>query len=238
MILLFAPAKNMAPDDGYFGPLTSPLFQQEVREIRTWLESLDVADLKAVHKVSDKLARQAYEQLHHPIPASPALLSYKGIAYQYMAPHLFSDEMNAYVSKHLRILSAVYGYLRPFDAIVPYRLEMQAKTPFQLYSYWSERIAALIQDEPVVNLASEEYARVLRRHVDLVDVRFCERDGDKLKEKGVYVKMARGAMVRWMAEENIEAVEDMKRFDGLGYAYDAAASTPSCLVFVRQKEKS
>lgn len=238
MILLFAPAKNMAPDDGYFGGLTQPVFQKEADGIRSWLLSLSVEELKALHKVSDKLAASAYAQLHDPSPVSPALLSYKGIAYQYMAPALFTDEMNAYVQQHLRILSAVYGYLRPFDAITCYRLEMQAKTPFSLYTHWRAKIAPLLEGEEVVNLASEEYAKVLRKVIPLTDVRFCEKEGGKLKEKGVYVKMARGAMVRYLAENNITTLDGLKKFDELGYIYDQAASTEDTLVFVRNKENN
>ena len=142
---------------------------------------------------------------------TPALLAYDGIQYQYMAPQLFTAEQFAYVEAHLRILSGLYGVLRPFDGVTPYRLEMGArlKTSFckSLYDFWGDGLyRALTADgtDTLVNLASEEYAKAVRPWVSppvrWIHVVFGELNGEKLVEKGGYVKMARGEMVRFLAE--------------------------------------
>ena len=238
MIFLFAPTKKMVCDDGWFGELTEPVFLDEAKEMRQLLQNKTQTELKALYKCSDKVAAQAYEDLHSSFPESPAILSYSGIAFRTMAPHLFSDEMEDYARRHLRILSAVYGFLRPYDGVVPYRLEMQTKMPWSLYEFWADKVKSRIaDDEVVVNLASEEYAKVLRKKMKLIDVRFCEQEDGKLKEKGVYVKIARGAMFRWLAENNIEDIEHIKEFDELDYKYDEDASSDDVLVFAREKVK-
>ena len=161
---------------------------------------------------------------------TPAILSYSGIQYQYMAPHVFTDDQMKYIQEHLYILSGFYGLLRPLDAITPYRLEMQTKCPFSLYEFWKEDLAKQV-DEPILNLASEEYAKIIRKYKPLVDVRFIEENG---KEKGVYAKMARGAMVRYLAENKIEHIKDIASFNELDYVFDASQSTEKLYIFQKK----
>ena len=146
---------------------------------------------------------------------------------------------------HLRILSGLYGVLRPFDGVTPYRLEMGArlKTPFckSLYDFWGDGLyRALTADgtDTLVNLASEEYARAVRPWVSppvrWIHVVFGELNGEKLVEKGVYVKMARGEMVRFLAERGAETPEAMKDFDRMGYSYAPERSDDTTYVFLRE----
>ena len=173
------------------------------------------------------------------------VLAYDGIQYQYMAPQLFTAEQFAYVEAHLRILSGLYGVLRPFDGVTPYRLEMGArlKTPFRksLYDFWGDGLyRTLTADgtDTLVNLASEEYARAVRPWISppvrWIHVVFGELDGKRLVEKGVYVKMARGEMVRFLAERGAETPEAMKDFDRMGYAYAPECSDDTTYVFLRE----
>ena len=135
-----------------------------------------------------------------------------------------------YIQGHLYILSGFYGLLKPLDAITPYRLEMQTKCPFSLYDFWKDDLAKQI-DEPILNLASEEYAKIIRKYKPLIDVRFVEENG---KEKGVYAKMARGAMVRYLAENKIENIKDITQFSDLGYTFDASQSTEKLYIFQKK----
>ena len=177
---------------------------------------------------------------------TPAVLSYEGIAFQYMAPSVFEDRQFEYIQNHLRILSAFYGVLKPMDGVTPYRLEMQAKVEIEdarnLYEYWGDILYASVIDNSriIINLASTEYPKCIEKHLTPQDkyitITFCELSGDKLVTKGTYAKMARGEMVRYMAENNIENPVEIKKFDRLGYSFRSDLSSDTEYVFERKTE--
>ena len=107
---------------------------------------------------------------------------------------------------------------------------MQTIFPFSFYVFWKDDLSNQI-DEPILNLASEEYAKTIRKYKPLIDVRFVEENG---KEKGVYAKMARGAMVRYLAENQIENIKDITQFSDLGYTFDASQSTEKNYIFKKK----
>lgn len=236
MKIIVSPTKQMKFKDDFHIPYTTPAFLKESEALREKLGALDFDTLKKTMKVSDKMAGKVYDLFHTGHPARGcALLSYSGIAFQYMAPGVFTDREIAYVENHLRILSGLYGVLRPLDQIEGYRLEMQTKlpfSPFSLYDFWKNALAQALDDEIILNLASEEYAKCIRPYKPLIDVRFLDVDG---KEKGVYVKMARGEMVRYMAENNIERVEDIRHFDRQNFAFCPERSNSRLYVFQKTK---
>ena len=178
---------------------------------------------------------------------SPAVLSYEGIAFQYMAPSVFEDMQLEYVQNHLRILSAFYGALKPMDGVTPYRLEMQAKIRIgdskNLYEYWGDLLYRSVIDDSriIINLASKEYSKCIEKYLTpqdrYISVTFCEASGDKMVTKGTYAKMARGEMVRFMAENNIENPVDIKKFDRLGYSFRSDLSSDTEYVFERKIEQ-
>ena len=178
---------------------------------------------------------------------SPAVLSYEGIAFQYMAPSVFEDMQLEYVQNHLRILSAFYGSLKPMDGVTPYRLEMQAKIRIgdakNLYEYWGDLLYRSVIDDSriIINLASKEYSKCIEKYLTpqdrYISVTFCEASGDKMVTKGTYAKMARGEMVRFMAENNIENPVDIKKFDRLGYSFRSDLSSDTEYVFERKIEQ-
>lgn len=230
MKIIISPAKQMKTVDDIDLIGTKPVFLSKTQDLLNHLQSLDYFTLKSYLKCSDSIAQKTfsqYQNMHLDLNTSLAILMYSGIQYQYMAPQVFTDEQFQYVQEHVRILSGFYGILKPLDTIVAYRLEMQTKCPFSLYDFWKQDIANQFH-EPILNLASEEYAKVIRKYKSLIDVRFLDRDG---KEKGVYAKMARGAMVRFLAENQIQNIEDIVTFDQLGYVYTKDLSTHSLYVF-------
>ena len=173
---------------------------------------------------------------------TPAVLAYEGIAFQYMAPGVFENEQFDYIQEHLRILSAFYGVLKPMDGVTPYRLEMQAKASIggnrNLYELWGSRLYEEVCDGGVIiNLASKEYSKCIEKyltpHDRYITINFYEKSGDKLVSKGTYAKMARGEMVRYMAELHIENPEEIKKFDRMGYVYWEDLSGEKEYVFVR-----
>ncbi len=163
---------------------------------------------------------------------SPALLSYDGIQYQYMAPGVFTYDQLEYIQQNLRIVSGLYGLLQPFDGVVPHRLEMQARlqTDFcrNLYDFWGDSLARQLEREKGYVL-KEDAGRGYR----CVSPVFAQLEGRKLAEKGVYVKMARGEMVRFLAETNAKTPEQMQGFHALGYQYRQELSQPDKPAFVK-----
>ena len=246
MKIILSPAKkmNIVPDILDYTALPEYLSQTE--EILYWLKSKSYKELKDLWRCNDKIAEQNFERLKHMDlhkHLSPAVLSYEGIAFRYMAPAVFEYRQFDYVQDHLRILSAFYGVLKPMDGVTPYRLEMQAKASINghkdLYDLWGSRIYDSVKDEDgvITNLASKEYSKCVEKYLKAQDtyimITFCETSGDKLVTKGTYAKMARGEMVRYMAEKQIEDPAEIKNFDQLDYVYRDDLSTNLEYVFER-----
>lgn len=247
MRIIISPAKKMNVDDDSLSFIDLPTFLKETNVIKEWLQSLSFEEAKKLWGCNEKLAEKNYHNLMNMNLTSrltPAILSYEGIQYQYMAPTVFEDKMFSYVQKHLRILSGFYGVLKPMDGVVPYRLEMQAKININgvksLYNFWIDRLYEEVVDDShtIVNLASKEYSKCIEKYLKPEDCYvtcvFGEMVGDKVVQKGTYAKMARGEMVRFMAENNIVELEDMKAFDRLGYKYSIEKSTDTEYVFIKE----
>ena len=240
----------MITDTDSIAPVTLPEFIDKTTEILNWLKDRSKEELKAIWKCNDKILEQNFNRLENMNlyqMLTPAVLSYEGIAFQYMAPSVFEDMQLEYVQNHLRILSAFYGALKPMDGVTPYRLEMQAKIRIgdskNLYEYWGDLLYRSVIDDSriIINLASKEYSKCIEKYLTpqdrYISVTFCEASGDKMVTKGTYAKMARGEMVRFMAENNIENPVDIKKFDRLGYSFRSDLSSDTEYVFERKIEQ-
>ena len=251
MRIIISPAKKMNVDTDSLPWRDLPVFLLWTEEICKTLQEMSYEELKKLWKCNDQIAalnveRLAHMELHTSL--TPAILAYEGIQYQYMAPGVFTQSEMEYVQEHLRILSGFYGILKPFDGVTPYRLEMQAKLKVRgakdLYDYWNKRLAEYILAETdcIINLASKEYSLSVSKYLpDTVRFITCvfgeEKDG-KVIEKGTMCKMARGEMVRYMAEHQITDPEKIKGFDRLNYRFDAARSDEKTFVFLLEKTLS
>ncbi len=249
MKIILSPAKKMITDTDSIEPVALPEFIDKTTELLSWLKDKSKEELKAIWKCNDKIAEQNFYRLenmdlYHLL--TPAVLSYEGIAFQYMAPSVFENRQFEYIQNHLRILSAFYGILKPMDGVTPYRLEMQAKIEIgdvkNLYEYWGDLLYHSVIDDSriIVNLASKEYAKCIEKYLTPQDryitVAFCGLSGDKLVTKGTYAKMARGEMVRFMAENNIDNPIEIQKFDRLGYFFRSDLSSDTEYVFERKTE--
>ena len=247
MRIILSPAKKMNEEPDDFACQDLPVFMEQTEEIMRWMQSLSYEEAKGLWACNDKIAEQNFERFRNMKLTSrltPAILSYEGIAYQYMAPSVFENGEFDYVQEHLRILSAFYGVLKPMDGVTPYRLEMQAKARIagkkDLYEYWGERLYREVLDDSriIINLASKEYSKCIEKYLKPKDTYitciFGEYAGEKIVQKGVYAKMARGEMVRFMAENGIEDPEKMKEFNRLGYTYREDVSDPKTFIFIKE----
>ena len=247
MRIIISPAKKMNVDTDSLPVRNLPAFLDQTEELCGELQSKSPEELQKLWKCSDQIAALNTERLRQMElrrSLTPAVLAYEGIQYQYMAPNVFTNREYDYIQEHLRILSGFYGVLRPFDGVIPYRLEMQSKLKIceakDLYSYWNNRLAEHIFSETncIINLASKEYSvcvsKYLRPGIRFITCVFGEEKGGKIIEKGTMCKMARGEMVRYMAEHQIENPEDICAFDRLDYAFDPERSDEETYVFVKR----
>lgn len=251
MRIIISPAKKMNVDTDSLSWRDLPVFLPKTEQLAKALQAMGYDELKKLWKSNDSIAavnveRLANMDLHTRL--TPALLAYEGIQYQYMAPSVFTNLEFDYVQEHLRILSGFYGVLRPFDGVTPYRLEMQAKLKVSeakdLYSYWNRSLAEHLfaETDCIINLASKEYSicisKYLPDHVRFITCVFGEEKDGKVIEKGTMCKMARGEMVRYMAENQITDPERIKAFDRLDYRFDETRSDEKQFVFIRKATKS
>ena len=251
MRIIISPAKKMNVDTDSLNFQGLPEFLSSTEKLCSKMQGMTYEELKKLWKCNDQIAEMNVARLKNMNlrnNLTPAILAYEGIQYQYMAPGVFSDQELSYIQEHLRILSGFYGVLRPFDGVTPYRLEMQAKLKLDeaknLYGFWGDSIAKHILKETdcIVNLASKEYSVCVSRYLP-ESVRFItcvfgeEKDGIVI-EKGTMCKMARGEMVRYMAEQQITDPGKMKAFDRLDYRYVPEWSKDDEYVFLRNTEIS
>ena len=245
MRIILSPAKKMRLDDG-LPWVDYPVFLNRTQQLMKVLQGMDASHLKQLWKCNEQITRlnvTRLERMDLQKNLTPAILAYEGIAYQHMAPDVFTDRELGYVQEHLRILSGFYGILRPFDGVTPYRLEMQAKLSVDgakdLYAFWGDSLARALLNETdcIVNLASKEYSAAVSKYVpDSVRFLTCifgEMRNGKVIEKAVMCKMARGEMVRYMAQNQIKNAEDVKSFDLLDFHYAQEHSNAENFTFLR-----
>ena len=245
MRIIISPAKRMVTDTDSLPVEGLPAFLEQAERLKAALRGMSPGELQALWRCSDAIARLNGERLSGMDlrrRLTPAILSYEGIQYRYMAPGVMETDQLRYLREHLRILSGFYGLLRPFDGVTPYRLEMQARLQVDgcgnLYAFWGDHLAKELaaETDSVLNLASKEYSRAVEPHlprsVRFLSCRFGQRRGGKVVETGTMCKMARGQMVRWLAERHVTDLEGLRAFDQLGYRFHPEVSTEDCYVFL------
>lgn len=257
MKIIISPAKKMNIDTDSFAVKGMPEFMEDTKILMQEIRSLPLAKAKALWKCNDQLTQLNYERfqvMDLEKALTPAIMAYEGLQYQYIAPSVLSKEALSYVEDHLCILSGFYGLLKPFDGVVPYRLEMQAKLPVKgnkdLYHFWGDRLYKKLcmlnegqpeSDRVMINLASKEYSRCIESYITdndrFITVDFGQIIEGKIKQKGTLAKMARGEMVRFLAEKKITNPEGMKDFCRLGYRYSEEWSNEKRYVFVETGQR-
>ncbi|MCI8454062.1 MAG: peroxide stress protein YaaA [Lachnospiraceae bacterium] len=254
MKLIISPAKRMEECDDLFEAGGFPVYLSQAQALCGRLREMTKEELQKLFGANDKITHEnflRYQRMNLTRARTPALLAYIGIQYQYMAPKLFSERQWDYVREHLRILSGLYGILKPDDRVTPYRLEMQAKLSMgekrDLYAFWGDFLYRELtkgqqpgKETVIVNLASVEYSRAVEPYL-APGVRFVTcvfgtlKDGS-VKVKATEAKMARGEMVRFLAEREAKEPQTLKEFDRLGYRYEPERSKPDLFVFVKGKD--
>ena len=244
MKVIIAPAKIMKIDRDSFPIQSKPQFLDKTRILERFLKSRPNEQLKDLWHASENVTKQSILQLENmnlDERLTPAILAFSGIQYQYMAPDLFTQPALDYIQKNLRILSGFYGMLRPFDGVCPYRLELNTKMvgfrDYSLYHFWGSDIAENLfqEDNIVIDLASKQYTRLVKSYLSqgrqLITVDFQELKNGKWKTVGVHAKMARGEMVRYIAEKQIKNPTDLQDFNDFEFQFEPDVSTKDHYVF-------
>lgn len=256
MLMVISPAKTLDYSGRDYPHFTVPAVLDKSEQLVGQLSSYAPVELSTLMKISDKLAELNYQRFQDfetpftPENAKQALLVFKGDVYRGMAVEEYSDEELAFAQKHLRILSGLYGVLRPLDLMQPYRLEMGTKLETEagknLYAFWGDRLSQLINaelssesDPCLVNLASHEYFKSIDKKAlkaRILNIAFKENKGGKYKIIAIHAKRARGLMVDYVIRNQIEAPEKMKAFDTEGYRFSETLSESDNWVFCRDNE--
>lgn len=254
MLILLSPAKNLNFDPVPEAPkATKPAFAKDAGELSETTRKLTRAKIKTLMGISDKLADLNYERFQafsangKPASAKQAALAFNGDVYQGLDANTLDADDLGFAQGRLRILSGLYGLLRPLDAIQPYRLEMgsRLKNPRgnNLYDFWGDKIAKAIDkavkphDDPtIVNLASNEYFSAVdlsALKAPVVTPVFKEEKDGRMKSLMYYAKRARGTMARWAIENRVETAEQLKKFDADGYRFREDMSDETTWLFSR-----
>lgn len=254
MLIVLSPAKTLDYDTpAQTKKITEPALLADSAQLVDRLKELSQKQLKALMGISDDLAELNHDRFQHwesPMPrdaVKQAVLAFKGDVYRGLQADQMTEKQLLYAQDHLRILSGLYGVLRPLDAMLPYRLEMG--TPLKnargkdLYDFWGTRLTELINEQLsanksriLLNLASQEYFRSLdadRLQADVVSPVFKDEKNGAFKVITVYAKQARGTMASWVIRTRAKTLKKLIQFDEDGYRYDPDSSTPSQPVFLR-----
>ena len=247
MKIIISPAKKMNVNTDLFDCSSVPVFLEKTKVLMNYLKGLSYEEAKKLWACNDKIAAQnfdRYSNMDLEKHLTPAVISYEGIQYQYMSPTVLSAAELSYIQDHLRILSGFYGILKPFDGVTPYRLEMQAKASVDgckdLYEYWGSLLYEQLTadgDHRILNLASKEYSKSIEKYLkpedEYITCIFGEKIDGKIVQKGTLAKMARGEMVRYLAENNIHSFDGVKNFTGLGYNFSEEVSSNTEFIFLK-----
>lgn len=248
MLAILSPAKTLdyrrpLPDL----PITAPRFEVEAEALAAAAARLSAKKLSGLMHISESLARLNAERFRGfpDLPQRPALYAFAGDVYIGFEARSLDEEAVLFAQDHVRILSGLYGLLRPLDAIRPYRLEMGtrwAPRKSDLYAWWGRRVADQLErdldgDQTVINLASKEYWGVVKDRlgagVRVIEIDFREEGPNGPRFNSFAGKRARGMMARYICEHRLDDPEALKSFDSDGYRYDPGGSDGSRWRFMR-----
>ncbi|QIL90790.1 peroxide stress protein YaaA [Microbulbifer sp. SH-1] len=257
MLIVISPAKTLDYESEI--PVldtTQPDFLKDSALLIKELKSLSPQDISALMKISDKLGLLNYDRFHswkRPFTdanARPALLAFKGDVYTGLGAETMNKRDFDFAQKHLRMLSGLYGLLRPLDLMQPYRLEMGTKFANSrgknLYEFWDDKITAALNEQlkalksrELVNLASTEYFKSIQPknlQADIVTPHFRDWKNGQYKMISFFAKKARGMMSRWAIDNRVKKAEQLKDFDVAGYYFSAEHSKGNDWVFLRDEQ--
>ena len=262
MLILLSPAKTLDFETPAIGDrFSQPTFLSDTEILVEQLQQLSAPEISSLMKVSDKLGElnaaryQTWQSNFDTTNAKQALLAFKGDVYQGMRVDNFKEEDFDFAVEHLRILSGLYGLLRPFDLIQPYRLEMGTKLAHAklqelsvntLYEFWGDKLTQAVNrqleklnSKIIINLASNEYFKAVNTQLlegEIITPAFKDWNNGKYKIISFYAKKARGMMASYIIKNKIQDPKDLTNFAEAGYKFNSKLSNDKNLVFTRHEQ--
>lgn len=219
LYFVISPAKDMKKSDLQIDK-SIPCFIDKSKRLMEQLQQFSVEEMKENMRISEKLAllnKQRFTEFRFDNKGQAAIDTYYGLQYKQLALKDYDQKMLAYMNTHIRILSGLYGVLKPFDSIYCYRLEMKFK-PFHLYDFWQQNIDEYFKNHTVINLASQEYGCLLNQPNVYHVVFYCRKKG-KLVASSTNVKIARGKFIDYLIQHKVENFHEIKQFKEDGYTF-------------------
>ncbi|MGB4590201.1 MAG: peroxide stress protein YaaA [Clostridiaceae bacterium] len=245
MIAITSPSKTMKEEKIKIRT-TKPRLLEDSLILQNEMKRYSVKDLEKLMGISEDLALLNYKRFQEIENAKeyPSLYLFKGDVFRGINAETLAPTEVEYLNKHLRILSGLYGVLRPLDRIKPYRLEMGIRHKNErgksLYDFWGTKVKYLLEkdakDNILINLASQEYSRAIRQNeinLDVYDIEFREHRNGQYPIISFFAKQARGEMARFMAVNSVQQIDELKGFDYSGYGFNESLSKDKLLVFTR-----
>ena len=254
MLAIISPAKTLDFESAVKNfPVSQPHFTDYSEQLIEVCRKLSPQDLSSLMSISDKLAGlnaarfAEWTKIHNENNSRAALFAFKGDVYTGLDADSLSEDDVAFAQSHLRMLSGLYGLLKPLDLMQPYRLEMGTKLANpkgkDLYAFWGNVITQAVQqaideqgDNVLINLASDEYYKSVKENqlkAKIIKPVFLDNKNGKYKVISFYAKKARGLMCRYLIQNRLTDIEQLKEFDLGGYWFDSASSTETEFVFKR-----
>lgn len=250
MLIIISPAKTLDYSTPNFKDFTQPDFTTDIKALVNVMKKKSAEEIAELMHLSENLATlneeryRTFQKDFTPDNSKQALLAFKGDVYTKIDVENYSKEDFEFAQNHLRILSGLYGLLKPLDLIQPYRLEMgtrlETKKGKNLYDYWGTKIAKAINEvangRPIVNLASQEYFKAVDKKIlktPIITIHFKEFKDVDYQTIGFFSKQARGLMTDYAIKNRITEPEDLKSFNFEGYEYSERKSAQGDWVFVR-----
>ncbi|ERJ11218.1 YaaA family protein [Haloplasma contractile] len=235
MKIIMSPSKTQDFSKDLSLVTTTREFKTKTDELLDIINDLSKEDIATIMKIKGTLLEDTYQnyQNYVNLPTNKAITSYTGAVFKGLEIDHYTKTEQDYLNDHLRILSALYGVLKPTDEIKPYRLDMKMKILDEgLYSFWTETITELFKKENlIINLASNEFSKLIK--LPMITINFKEHKNGIYKVIGAYAKKARGKMIHYMIKNQVQDIETIKQFNTDGYAYNRDLSSEKDFIFTR-----
>ncbi|GMN89221.1 peroxide stress protein YaaA [Francisella sciaenopsi] len=254
MIIVISPAKSQNFETAITKyQFTQPIFKDQITKLINTLKHYEVDEIEKLMKISPKLAEEVFTKHNDFDPKSynesnskAAIFTFSGDVYKGLEADTLDKETIEYAQNHLLMLSGLYGLIRPLDLMQAYRLEMGTKIKIDgkiLYKYWQDKVTAQLneyfsqqQNKVLINLASNEYSQAIdKKSLDAkwLDIDFKENKNGTYKTIGIHAKKARGLMTRYILENRIENISNIKNFNVADYKYNPELSNENLMCFTR-----
>ena len=238
MYIFCSPTKTMKLSIAY--PSSIPLFQKEALMLADKMKQYSLMELVHLYGCNEAIANMNKQRWHDFLmkDMGNALLSFTGLQFNRINAQDFNEEEMEYASEHIRILSGLYGCLRPLDKICEYRLDVENKVLVEgntLTECWRDKLANMFEDELLIDCASQEYSAILPKH--RIRIEFKVNKNGILKNEATAAKIARGLMIRYCVKKHVEKLEEIKGFNEDGYYYEASLSSDNYLLFIKEEIK-